>query len=179
MACLSEESWFYLSKMVISAREGGATFEEKKEEEEEGGEENFVSKPMEYNKLEKVFPVYAVGVSEPDPNLVGSVAKCGCKPGDPIWDAISEEAKLEVIDRFFPPFFLFMFCFTVFLFSLDSGSCYMIFENHAEITGNIVKKKNGIVNSPVTFSGLLLFSYCGRTGDFEGFFFGHGKEIEL
>lgn len=117
MACLSEESWFYLSKMVISAREGGATFEEKKEE-EEGGEENFVSKPMEYNKLEKVFPVYAVGVSEPDPNLVGSVAKCGCKPGDPIWDAISEEAKLEVIDRFFPPFFsLFVLFYSISVFS--------------------------------------------------------------
>lgn len=114
MACLSEENWFYFSKMVLSTAGGGggggATFEEKKGEEEE---ENFLSKPMEY-KLEKVFPVYAVGVSEPDPNLVGSVAKCGCKPGDPIWDAISEEAKLEVIDRFsFPLFFLFMLFYSI------------------------------------------------------------------
>lgn len=89
MACLSEENWFYLSKMVLSTAGGASAFEEKEEE-----EENFGSKPVEY-KLERVFPVYAVGVSEPDPNLVASVAKCGCKPGDPIWDAISEEAKLE------------------------------------------------------------------------------------
>lgn len=119
MACLSEENCFYLSKMVLSTGGGGAAFGEKKEEEEEV---NFGSKPMEY-KLEKVFPVYAVGVgvSEPDPNLVGSVAKCGCKPGDPIWDAISEEAKLEVIDFFSPPFFfrfIYLFILQYFRFLL-------------------------------------------------------------
>ncbi|CAI9110513.1 OLC1v1010559C1 [Oldenlandia corymbosa var. corymbosa] len=64
-------------------------------EEEGKTTENFdESKPVEY-KLEKVFPVYAVGVSEPDPRLVASVAKSGCKPGDPIWDAVREEARLE------------------------------------------------------------------------------------
>jgi serine O-acetyltransferase len=42
--------------------------------------------------LEKVFPVYAVvGISKPDPNLCAS----GSTLGDPIWDAVREEAKLE------------------------------------------------------------------------------------
>uniref|UniRef100_M0ZMP0 serine O-acetyltransferase n=1 Tax=Solanum tuberosum TaxID=4113 RepID=M0ZMP0_SOLTU len=46
-------------------------------------------------RLEKVFPVYAVGVSEPDPNLIISVANTASTLGDPIWDAVKLEAKLE------------------------------------------------------------------------------------
>lgn len=92
MACLREESWFSLAQMKSP---GTVLIEEEIQEKEE----NF-----EY-KLEKVFPVYAVGVAKPDPNLLGSVAKCGCKPGDPIWEAVTEEAKLEVIFSFLDFFF--------------------------------------------------------------------------
>lgn len=73
MACLSEESWVYPPQMIPP----------------EG------RRPATVYRLEKVFPVYAVGVSEPDPILVVSVTKSGCKPGDPIWEAVREEAKLE------------------------------------------------------------------------------------
>ncbi|KAL3527282.1 hypothetical protein ACH5RR_011938 [Cinchona calisaya] len=80
MTCLSEERWFHLAQMIST--------QTVVKEAEKGKElDNF--------RLEKVFPVYAVGVSEPDPNLVVSVTKSGCKPGDPIWDAVREEAKLE------------------------------------------------------------------------------------
>lgn len=89
MAYLSEERWFYLAQMISTHT---VLEEEEKEEEENFGGSK---KPGDF-RLEKVFPVYAVGVSEPDPNLVVSVAKSGCKPGDPIWDAVREEAKLEV-----------------------------------------------------------------------------------
>ncbi|KAK2966859.1 hypothetical protein RJ640_027818, partial [Escallonia rubra] len=58
-------------------------------EKEEGG-----SKLMEY-KLEKVFPVYAMGFSKTDPSLVLSGFGSGAVVGDPIWDAVREEAKLE------------------------------------------------------------------------------------
>ena len=92
MACLSEDSWLCLAQKLSA---GTAL----KEGEVEEKEENFGSKPAEY-QLEQVFPVYAVGILEPDPKLVGSVAKRGCKPGDPIWEAVREEAKLEVICSF-------------------------------------------------------------------------------
>ncbi|KAK3014056.1 hypothetical protein RJ639_008050 [Escallonia herrerae] len=58
-------------------------------EKEEGG-----SKLMEY-KLEKVFPVYAMGFSQLDPSLVLSGFRSGAVVGDPIWDTVREEAKLE------------------------------------------------------------------------------------
>lgn len=46
-------------------------------------------------RLEKVFPVYALGIeqTESDPESVVSIANLD---GDPIWDAVRLEAKLEV-----------------------------------------------------------------------------------
>lgn len=42
--------------------------------------------------FEKMFPVYAMGISKPDS---GSVLPHAANSGDPIWDAVREEAKLE------------------------------------------------------------------------------------
>lgn len=42
-----------------------------------------------FYRLEKVFPVYAMGLPDPDPDFV-------LNGSDPIWDAVKQEAKLEV-----------------------------------------------------------------------------------
>lgn len=41
-----------------------------------------------FYRLEKVFPVYAMGLPDPDPDFV-------LNGSDPIWDAVKQEAKLE------------------------------------------------------------------------------------
>lgn len=48
------------------------------------------TKSMEY-RLEKVFPVYAMALSKPDPISVLSDSNTG----DPIWESVKQEAKLE------------------------------------------------------------------------------------
>ncbi|GAA0182829.1 acetyltransferase [Lithospermum erythrorhizon] len=84
MTCLSEEtSWFSHSQM--RSNQGGLQNQE---------EDNLGLKKV-VDPLEKVFPVYAVGISEPDPNLVESVVNSGCNGTDPIWDSMREEAKVE------------------------------------------------------------------------------------
>lgn len=52
-------------------------------------------KLMEF-RFDKVFPVYAMGVLKPDPDLLLTVPSSGSDLDDPIWDAVREEAKLEV-----------------------------------------------------------------------------------
>ncbi|XP_027178791.1 serine acetyltransferase 2 [Coffea eugenioides] len=97
MGCVSEERWLYSAQMISThtVLEEEETTKEAVKVEDFGGSKSKKQQPGEL-RLERVFPVYAVGVvSEPDPNLVASVAKSGCKPGDPIWDAVGEEAKLE------------------------------------------------------------------------------------
>ena len=86
MACLGDDTWFALSQM----RSASLTLQENSEN---FGPDN--SAMGEY-RLEKVFPVYAVGVSEPDPNLIVSVDNTASTVGDPIWDAVKLDAKLEV-----------------------------------------------------------------------------------
>ncbi|XP_021897639.1 serine acetyltransferase 2-like isoform X1 [Carica papaya] len=78
MACLSDESWDSLPKMLsksVSIKEDG-------EEETNACEFPF----------EKVFPVYAIGIPKPDSDFVLSFSNSGA---DPIWDTVREEAKLE------------------------------------------------------------------------------------
>ncbi|XP_019182729.1 PREDICTED: serine acetyltransferase 2-like [Ipomoea nil] len=88
MACLSNDTRFALIQMLSTRNK------------EETPPDNYGPTPpppaMAEFRLEKVFPVYAVGVSEPDPNLVVSLANSGRGVGDPIWDAVREEAKSEV-----------------------------------------------------------------------------------
>ncbi|PON50002.1 Serine O-acetyltransferase [Parasponia andersonii] len=85
MACLSEESWVSLPKM-LSER---ASL--RKERPNEDDKRNFMeSESTASYRLDKVFPVYALGTSKPDPEPVVSVANSA----DPIWDAVREEAKL-------------------------------------------------------------------------------------
>lgn len=52
-------------------------------------------KLMEF-RFDKVFPVYAMGVLKPDPDPLMSGLGPGSDLDDPIWDAVREEAKLEV-----------------------------------------------------------------------------------
>ncbi|XP_049382365.1 serine acetyltransferase 2-like [Solanum stenotomum] len=84
-SCLSEDNWFALSQMRTTTT--------LQVEDPQIIGPNSAGMP-EY-RLEKVFPVYAVGVSEPDPNLIVSVANTASTLGDPIWDAVKLEAKLE------------------------------------------------------------------------------------
>lgn len=65
-------------------------------------------KSMEY-PMEKVFPVYAMGFSKADVGGDVSVEILGSAVGDPIWDAVREEAKLEVL-FFFVLCWLFRVC---------------------------------------------------------------------
>lgn len=44
-------------------------------------------------EIERVFPVYAMGSSKPSAPLTAVASDLG----DPIWDAVREEAKLDVI----------------------------------------------------------------------------------
>lgn len=86
MACMSDESWVSLPKMLSERMSLTG---------EKGEEENkncFDSKTSQY-RLENVFPVYALGVIRPDSD---SVLRSDDPVADPIWDAVKEEAKLEV-----------------------------------------------------------------------------------
>lgn len=85
MACVTDESWVALPKM-LSER---LSLREEEEVEEEPG--FFDSESAAY-RLEKVFPVYASGIPKPEPDPVVEADSSG----DPIWDAVREEAKLEV-----------------------------------------------------------------------------------
>ncbi|PON82717.1 Serine O-acetyltransferase [Trema orientale] len=85
MACLSEESWVSLPKMLS---ERASLRQERPNEDDK---RNFMeSESTASYRLDKVFPVYALGISKPDPEPVVSAANSA----DPIWDAVREEAKL-------------------------------------------------------------------------------------
>lgn len=86
MACVSDESWVALPKMLS---ERLALREEDRHDDEQPS--FFVSESTAY-RLEKVFPVYALGIPKPDSDPVNRASVSG----DPIWDAVREEAKLEV-----------------------------------------------------------------------------------
>ncbi|XP_062102749.1 serine acetyltransferase 4-like [Humulus lupulus] len=82
MACLSEEScWVVsLSKMLS-----------------EDDKQNFMdstTKSSTAKILDKVFPVYALGISNPTGSEVEPLLQLSNSADDPIWDAIREEAKL-------------------------------------------------------------------------------------
>ncbi|KAL6222188.1 hypothetical protein ACLB2K_005580 [Fragaria x ananassa] len=84
MACVTDESWVALPKMLSDL----LSLREEEEVEEEPG--FFDSESAAY-RLEKVFPVYASGIPKPEPDPVVEADSSG----DPIWDAVREEAKLE------------------------------------------------------------------------------------
>lgn len=90
MACLSDEGWFSFPEMLSKRL---VLKNDKQEDDEEA--KNSGLKFVGF-RLEKVFPVYAMGLSEPDLNPVASVPNSGSVgDSDPIWDAMREEAKLE------------------------------------------------------------------------------------
>ncbi|XP_041019722.1 probable serine acetyltransferase 2 isoform X2 [Juglans microcarpa x Juglans regia] len=88
MACLSDESWVSLPKMLserLSLR-GDQDEQERK---------RFIDSKIAQRRLEKFFPLYALGISRPDSDSVVSVFNSDDPLADPIWDAVKEEAKLE------------------------------------------------------------------------------------
>ncbi|KAJ7944072.1 Serine acetyltransferase [Quillaja saponaria] len=87
MACLSNESWVSLPKMLSGRLSLNGQQQDEKEE-----TKHYESVYTRY-RLEKVFPVYALGIPKPDSDdaLALSVANLG----DPIWDDVREEAKSE------------------------------------------------------------------------------------
>lgn len=88
MACLSDESWARLPNMLSKRL---SIKEEKQNGEAETN--SLASDPVVF-PFEKVFPVYAMGYSKPDFDLDSVVSAANSR--DPIWDAVKEEAKLEV-----------------------------------------------------------------------------------
>lgn len=55
--------------------------------------------------MEKLFPVYAMGLSKANVGGDVSLEILDSIVGDPIWDAVREEAKLEVLFFVFCRFF--------------------------------------------------------------------------
>ncbi|CAL5371379.1 unnamed protein product [Camellia sinensis] len=90
MACLSDDSCFALSDMLSTH----TLLSKSKEEDEESSNNTLDSKFMEL-RLEKVFPVYAMGFSKPDPPPIVPLLNSDSASDDPIWDAVRQEAKLE------------------------------------------------------------------------------------
>lgn len=114
MALLRKEGRFSLSQKLSTA----IIVNEEEAEGEGGGkepEEMIEISASEYTeyRLEKVFPMYALGTTKK--NHYTSFLPSSTL-GDPIWDAIREEAKLEV--RFFilPDFLEFLFFNFIYLF---------------------------------------------------------------
>lgn len=88
MACLSgEKNWVCLPKMLSHH----VSLNEEKRDHDDDKPKTFGSQSTAY-RLEKVFPVYAMGISKPDLDSDASLPNLG----DPIWDAVRTEAKLEV-----------------------------------------------------------------------------------
>jgi len=107
MACLSDETWV---SSMLSKR---LSIQEGKEDgvKEEETTNSFASDSTNF-PFEKVFPVYAMGFLKPesDPVLLPADSR------DPIWDAVREEAKIEVTP---PPPGLF-----IILVSFDSSTIF-------------------------------------------------------
>jgi len=74
-------------------------------EAEEGQPDSIASFSFWPPHLEKLFPVYAMGI--PNPVLDSSLKNSDCF--DPIWDDVRKEAMLEVPIIFFPLFLCIMF----------------------------------------------------------------------
>lgn len=89
MACLSDETW---AASLSNKLSDSASLRE-----QDHGSDS--PKDSAQLGLERVFPVYAMGSSKPSAAVPSDL-------GDPIWDSVREEAKLEV--RFSNTLFLFM-----------------------------------------------------------------------
>ncbi|KAL5752359.1 hypothetical protein ACOSP7_022544 [Xanthoceras sorbifolium] len=90
MACLSDEGWCSVPKMLLKR----LSLNEEQDGGGGGGDGDVEAGSYSVQfPFEKVFPVYAmVGFSRPDTDSVLSVTNSG---RDPIWEAVREEAKLE------------------------------------------------------------------------------------
>ncbi|KAI4327826.1 hypothetical protein L6164_020243 [Bauhinia variegata] len=93
MACLSDESRVPLPqvKMIPASLPLPAQLPD---EQDEHKPFNFDSFSIAH-RLEKVFPVYAMGTPNPDSDSVLPSYFGNSNCADPIWDAVREEAKLE------------------------------------------------------------------------------------
>lgn len=82
MACLNDEAWNSIPKMLLNR----LSLEQEQDDGDGAAAESFQF------PFEKVFPVYAMGFSNPNHDSLLSVPNSGF---DPIWDAVTQEAKSE------------------------------------------------------------------------------------
>ncbi|XP_028798265.1 serine acetyltransferase 2 [Neltuma alba] len=90
MACMSDDSWVSLPSMLAGPLPLGARELQNKTDEPN----NFRFLSSAY-RLERVFPVYAMGTPNPDSDSVLASSFDDSGGADPIWDAVRQEAKLE------------------------------------------------------------------------------------
>ncbi|KAI4314636.1 hypothetical protein L6164_027524 [Bauhinia variegata] len=93
MACLSDENWVPLPqiKMIPARLPLAAQLQDEQDEPKPFDFDHFSSA----HRLEKVFPVYAMGTPSSDSDSVLPSFIGDSNWADPIWDAVREEAKLE------------------------------------------------------------------------------------
>ncbi|CAN6680574.1 unnamed protein product [Malus baccata var. baccata] len=89
MACVSDESWVALPKMLSDRL--SLSEDDRRDDDDDDDQPGFFRSESTAYRLEKVFPVYALGIPKPESDPVGLASVSG----DPIWDAVREEAKLE------------------------------------------------------------------------------------
>lgn len=92
MACLSDEHWNSISNM-LSRRLSINEEEQKQQDGEQSKQQKQFNSLCVQFPFDKVFPVYAMGFSSSHSDPLSSLPNCGA---DPIWDAVRQEAKLEV-----------------------------------------------------------------------------------
>ncbi|KAG7968925.1 hypothetical protein I3843_07G004200 [Carya illinoinensis] len=83
------------------------------EDQDEQERKRFIDSKIAQHRLEKFFPVYALGISMPDTDSFVSVFNSDDPLADPIWDAVKEEAKFEVQSTFPILFLIFIFSWVV------------------------------------------------------------------
>ncbi|XP_024032823.1 serine acetyltransferase 2-like [Morus notabilis] len=95
MACVSDESWVPLPPKMLSQHSSSSSLRQDQDRDRENDD---VKRQIPSYRLEKVFPVYALGVPNSSSEPVLPVAlndSAAESDSDPIWDAVRHEAKLE------------------------------------------------------------------------------------
>lgn len=100
MACVSDESWVPLpgpTKMLSQRSSSSSLRQDQENADENPKQNNFFRPESTAYRLEKVFPVYALGLPTPasEPALpVPNNFSSAAADADPIWEAVRQEAKL-------------------------------------------------------------------------------------
>lgn len=104
MACLNDEAWNSNPSMLLNS----LSLEEEEERDDHGGGGGGGAEALALQfPFERVFPVYAMGFS--NPNNDDALLSAPNFGSDPIWHSVREEAKSEVPTCLKIHFFLFSF----------------------------------------------------------------------